>query len=310
MRTLVISFLLLTNIFATGTKQNSDLSPISNSNKWYKGNTHTHAKFSDDNDINDVPAIAKWYESAGYNFILLSEHNNRVVKKQVICHEEASDKPNFIMLCGLELSKKRHHTALGIDKYIGDESSLQDGVNKTLSAGGVPILNHPQDPVVSSKNFLATSGLNHFEVFNGQRPEQTPATEVLWDSILSSQNGRPVFAVASDDNHYKESSVGRGWIMVKSPSLTPEDIEENIRKGNFYASTGVFITDYQVSKKTIKINTENGNSISFIGKNGVVLSTVKGSGATYSIKGNELYIRSKITNDKGKSAWTQPVFVN
>ena len=276
---------------------------------WYRGNTHTHAEFSDKYDKNDVPMIAKWYWQIGYDFLLLSEHNDHVKTKKIFCHDEAAIPPDFLMLCGLELSNSRHHTALGIDRYIGDETSLQDGVKKIIAADGVPILNHPQDPIVNANDFLATEGLNHLEVFNGNRPEDTPATEILWDSVLSSPSGRPVFAVASDDNHYKQVNVGRGWIMVKSPKLTKEDIVENIRNGNFYASTGITLNDYQATKSSITIDSENGNSITFIGKNGSVLNKVNGKKATYTIQGNELYVRAKITNTEGKAAWTQPVFV-
>jgi hypothetical protein len=277
--------------------------------QWYRGNTHTHATFSDENDSNDVPKIAKWYQDAGYNFLLLSEHNDHVAKKQVICHDEAADPPDFIMLCGLELSNERHHTALGIDRYIGDESSLQDGVKKVLTAGGVPILNHPLDPVVSARDFIETEGLNHLEIVNGGRTEDTPAAEMLWDSVLSADNGHLVYGVAADDNHYKQANVGRGWIMVKSPALTKDAIEENIRKGNFYASTGVILKDIRVTKKTMEIVSGNGSVCSFIGRNGMLLSTIKGSRASYRFNGNELYVRAKVTNDAGKAAWTQPVFV-
>jgi hypothetical protein len=276
--------------------------------RYYRGNSHTHAKYSDDEKKNDVPEIAGWYQKKGYDFLLLSEHNDHLEKLKTICHNEAST-ADFLMICGLELSKKRHHTAFGISNYIGDEKSLQDGVTKTISAGGVAILNHPQDPVMKAEDFLAVNGLNHLEVFNGNRPEQTQATEKLWDEILSSPSGRMVYAVASDDNHYKEANAGRGWIMVKSPALTQKDIVDNIRNGNFYASTGVILKDYKNDGKTFTIDTENGSNITFIGKNGKILSEVKGTKATYSIKGDEKYIRIKISGDKGKMAWTQPVEV-
>jgi hypothetical protein len=278
--------------------------------KWYRGNTHTHATFSDKNDTNDAPKIAKWYEDAGYNFLLLSEHNDHVATKKVFCHDEASDPPNFIMLCGLELSNKRHHTALGIDRYIGDEANLQDGVNKITAAGGVAILNHPQDPVVTASALLATKGLNHLEIVNGGRLEDTPATEMMWDSVLSSPGGRLVYAVAADDNHYKQKNVGRGWIMVKSHALTKKDIVENIRNGNFYASTGIKLNDYTATKTSITIDSENGETIAFIGKYGSVLQSISGKKASYTFQGNELYVRAKITNAGGLAAWTQPVFVN
>jgi hypothetical protein len=297
------------NNLASASSEKSSTYSLSKDHKWYRGNTHTHATFSDENDTNDVPEIAGWYRDAGYDFLLLSEHNDHVADKKIFTHDEASVPPGFIMLNGLELSNTRHHTALGIESYIGDETSLKDGVSKILAAGGMPILNHPQDPVVTSKDFLAIEGLNHLEVFNGGRPQDTPPTEMLWDSLLSSPKGRVVYAVASDDNHYKKANAGRGWIMVDSPGLTKKKIVENIRTGNFYASTGIIITDYNAGKNIVKIDTENGEMITFIGENGSVLYRMNGNSATYNFSGNELYVRAKITNSEGMAAWTQPVFI-
>jgi hypothetical protein len=292
----------------TGQKRKVD--PIEKDVKhWYRGNTHAHARFSDKNGKDDIPEIAKWYKKSGYNFLVIAEHNDRLSKRKVICHDEAADPPKFIMLCGLELSENRHLTALGIKSFIDGENSLQDGVNKTIAAGGIPILNHPQEPVVKSTDFIKTKGLNHFEVFNGNNPQDTPASEKLWDSVLSAPDGRIVFAVASDDNHYKKSKVGRGWIMVDSQALTKEDIEESVRKGNFYASTGIILKEYLVTEKLILIDTENGTHISFTGKYGKVLKKTDGTNASYQIKGNEAYIRVKITDDANSVAWTQPVII-
>jgi hypothetical protein len=283
--------------------------PVPGGGFWYRGNTHTHAQFSDDNDTNDVPMIAGWYKEIGYDFLCLSEHNDHVLKKGIFGHDEAASPPDFIMICGNELSETRHHTALGINRFIGNETSLQDGVSKTLAAGGVPILNHPQDPVVTATAFIKTEGLCHLEIFNGGRPEDTPATELLWDSLLSAPDGRPVYAVASDDNHYKKANVGRGWIMVNAPHLTQPDILESIRIGRYYATTGIILNSYLVTGKKITIDSQNGDTIIFIGKDGSVLRTVMSNKATYKINGDEYYIRIKINNKEGKSAWTQPVFV-
>ncbi|NSW94397.1 MAG: CehA/McbA family metallohydrolase [Bacteroidales bacterium] len=278
--------------------------------KWYRGNTHTHARFSDDNDNNDVPEIAEWYKTAGYNFLCLSEHNDHLLKKQIFCHEEITESQNFIMICGLELSKTRHHTALGIDQYIGDEISLQDGVKKTIQSNGIPILNHPNDPKINASEFISTIGLNHLEVFNGGRPEDTHASEQLWDSILSMPNGRIVYAVASDDNHYNKSNVGRGWIMVRSNHLTDKSILENIRRGNFYATTGIILNNYLVSKRNVSVSSSNSDTILFIGENGKILKKAAGQNASYKFRGNEKYVRIKLTEKSGKSAWTQPVLVS
>jgi hypothetical protein len=278
-------------------------------NHWYRGNTHAHARFSDKINENDVPEIAKWYRKSGYDFLLLSEHNHQLSKKKVICHDEAAKPPEFIMLCGLELTRSTHTTALGINRFIDHETSLQDAVNKTIAAGGISILNHPQEPPVSALTVIKTKGLNHFEVFNGDNPQDTPSCEQLWDSVLSAPGGRVIYAVASDDCHYKKSKVGRGWIMVNSASLTKQDIQEGIRTGNFYASTGIFLSKYSIDGNLIAIDCKNGSHITFIGKNGKILKKLKGKSGTYQITGNEYYIRIRITDESGRTAWTQPVFI-
>jgi hypothetical protein len=275
---------------------------------WYRGNTHTHARLSDQHDNDDVPKIANWYKNAGYSFLLLSEHNNHLDKKQIICHDEISEPGEFLMLCGLELSNSKHQTALGINEYIGNEESLPDGVNKIIAAGGVPLLNHPFSSKITMKSFIEAEGLNHLEVFNGNRPEQTPFVEMLWDSILSAPDGRTIYAIASDDNHFRESKVGRGWIMVKASSLTKQDILNSIRYGNYYATTGVLLNDINVSAGSISIDSRNGSKISFIGKHGKLLAEYDSVSATYTFNGDELYVRATITNGDGKIAWTQPVF--
>jgi hypothetical protein len=275
---------------------------------WYRGNTHTHARFSDQHNNDDVPKIAGWYKDAGYSFLLLSEHNDHLEKKKIICHDEITDPGKFLMLCGLELSNEKHLTALGITEYTGDEVSLQDGVDKTLAEGGLPILNHPYSSGISMRRFIETPGLNHLEVFNGNRPEQTPFVESLWDSILSAPEGRIVYAIASDDNHYRESKVGRGWIMVKAPELTKEDVENSIKNGNYYATTGVLLSNIIISSESISIESLNGSSISFTGKDGKRLAQFENASAMYTFNGDELYVRATITNNKGEIAWTQPVF--
>ena len=279
------------------------------SSKWYRGNTHTHATFSDENDTNDVPMIASWYEDAGYNFLVLSEHNDHLKEKKIFSHDELSHPPSFLMISGLELSNSRHHLAFGINKYIGDETSLQDGVEKTLAAGGIPILNHPQSPVEKTARILAVKGLNHMEIANGGRPDHIKASEILWDSLLSAPDGRQIFAVGADDNHYNKENVGRAWIMVRAPELTKEAIMDNFRKGNYYVSTGVLLSDYQADNKQITVKSENGDTIRFIGKYGTILKKIPGKEGSYKINGDELYVRARITGS-GKSAWTQPVFVS
>ena len=281
--------------------------PAPSGGYWYRGNTHTHSQLP---DTDDRATIAGWYKNAGYDFLMISDHNYDVNQSDY-CPSSLTT-PTFLMICGVELSNSRHVTALGIANYIGNESSLQSAVTLTIAQGGVPILNHPQDSVVSASTFLSTVGLNHFEVVNGGRLSQTPATEILWDQILSASNGRLAYGVAADDNHYTFSQAFKGWIVVRANALTKDNILAAMRAGDFYASTGIVMNDYVIdyAAKTITIDSQNGNTITFIGNNGSILKTVSGALGVYQVTGSEKYVRAKITNTAGKMAWTQPIYVS
>jgi hypothetical protein len=85
-----------------------------------------------------------------------------------------------------------------------------------------------------------------------------------------------------------------------------------LERGDFYASTGVELADYQVTDKaitiTIKADTYSKYRVEFIGRNGAILSEAIASPAVYQFKGDELYVRAKILDSNGRVAWTQPVW--
>ena len=47
----------------------------------------------------------------------------------------------------------------------------------------------------------------------------------------------------------------------------------------------------------------------FVGRGGKVLSTVRGLTAEYHVRGNEGYVRARVTDSNGRHAWTQPLWV-
>ena len=305
----LISFILFPSVYV------SAAIPATSGGFWYRGNTHTHSQLSDTGTLDDTATIAGWYRNAGYDFLLISDHNSDLEVKQIICHDNLTT-ATFLMICGLELSWGDHVTAFGINQYIMTTSSqLQESVTRTLSADGIPFLNHPNDPygavMLPASTFLGTVGLNHLEVVNGQRPEDTILSEAFWDRILSDSNSRPVYGVAADDNHYTFSQSFKGWIMVRATSLNRTNIMASVRDGDFYASTGIILNDYveNLSAKTIMVDSQNGTNITFIGNNGATLQSTAGATATYHVTGSEKYVRAKITGAAGIMGWTQPIFV-
>ena len=86
-----------------------------------------------------------------------------------------------------------------------------------------------------------------------------------------------------------------------------------MESGDFYASTGVELTDYQATEKAVTITIKEERTskyrVQFIGSGGRLLSEITKSPAAYTFKGNEGYVRAKIIESNGKFAWTQPVMI-
>ncbi|HEX9961837.1 MAG TPA: hypothetical protein VGB00_12940 [Pyrinomonadaceae bacterium] len=67
----------------------------------------------------------------------------------------------------------------------------------------------------------------------------------------------------------------------------------------------------KVSDKSIAINEERTSKyrVQFTGKNGRLLAEAIASPAVYRFRGDEGYVRAKIIESNGKTAWTQPVML-
>jgi hypothetical protein len=246
-------------------------------------------------------------------------------------------------------SKEVHLTAVNIRKAVVPQGgasvkeTLQRDVDAIRAAAAFPIINHPNFVwAVTAADLSGLRGVKAFELWNGHAQTHNlgapgfPGTEEIWDQVLSS--GTLLYGVGADDAHaFKTlgtpnaiSNPGRAWVMVRAMDLTAEAIVDAMERGDFYASTGVELADYQVSPKTItlavKPSSRSKYAVRFIGKGGRLLKEVpvdpdlSGSGASgplqivappvvYEIRGDEGYVRAKVIESNGNMAWTQPVMV-
>lgn len=171
---------------------------------------------------------------------------------------------------------------------------------------------------------------------------------------LAVLNLPPMLGLATDDSHHYhtfgvgQSNSGRGWVMVRAPHLSPEAIIRALEAGEFYATSGVLLRDFHCDGETLRveIDSEPGVEyrIEFVGTRrgfdrtntpirnaagdplrvthrysediGEVLATASGASASYRFKGDELYVRARITSSKPmpnpyragetEAAWVQP----
>jgi hypothetical protein len=161
-----------------------------------------------------------------------------------------------------------------------------------------------------------------FEVFNGHPQVNNlggggvPGLEDTWDRILSS--GKLIYGIAVDDAHYFKRPEdkaaprpGFGWVYVRVARLEPRAVVEALERGEFYSSTGVELESIESSPQaitiTVKQERQSKYRIEFIGRQGKLLAESTTSPATYTVKGDEGYVRARVLESNGKVAWIQPV---
>ena len=381
--------------------------PEPRTERWWKGNLHTHSLWSDGADFPEM--IAAWYKEHGYNFLAITEHDmlqtgerwvdinapdpgwpprnastraalpdyrSRFGKEWVQEHVDGArhlirlralqeyrgrfeEADRFMFIMGEEITDKggAHINAFNLDAAVlprGGATTAERIRNNMIAIGEqrarntqpiLAIVNHPNYVwSLKAEELAPIQDVRLFEVYNGHRLVNNagdsvhPSTERMWDIILTmrhQERGSPLFGVATDDAHeyrsYSDTTAmpGRGWVMVRSARLSPNDIVAALAAGDFYASTGVTLqrVNHDTRGISIRVQPETGVTYTtqFIGSRrsdnqiGVVLKEMSGVDAEYKFTGDERYVRAVVTSTKrhpdpisGKlleyeKAWIQPV---
>jgi hypothetical protein len=299
---------------------------------WYKGNTHTHTLNSDgDSTPNEV---VTWYRSNGYHFVVLTDHNFLTSVEGLNALHGADEK--FLVIRGEEVTntlgdKPLHVNGLATTRRVGPQGGssvvevLQRSVDAIRAADGVPHINHPNFRwAVTADELKQVENNKLFEIYNGHPQVNStggggvPGLEEAWDAILT--GGKLLYGIAVDDAHtFKQpgnpnvAGPGRGWVVVRAPRLDSRALLEAMERGDFYASTGVTLLDYEVTTASMTVSVAarvfSKYRIQFIGRGGRLLEEVPGGKAIYTFRGDEGYVRAKVLESNGQIAWCQPVMV-
>ena len=206
-------------------------------------------------------------------------------------------------------------------------------------------LNHPNfGYAVTAEDLAAVIQERFFEVYNGHPAvghlgnDSHPSIERLWDIAntirIAKLGAAPLLGVATDDSHNYHgkpggASTGRGWVMVRARFLTPEHIIQAMKAGDFYASSGVQLSDikFEDGKLRVEVDAVPGETyeVRFVGTRkgyddtaipraalgekpkgrmtniysqevGTTFATTRGSNVTYELEGDELFVRAVVTS--------------
>jgi hypothetical protein len=246
-----------------------------------------------------------------------------------------------------------HINAFPLSEVIRPQkgASIQETLQRNFDAvhqlaqdtgkGIIAHLNHPNFTwSLTWQDFAAIKNEQFFEVYNGHNSvrnygdAERESTERMWDLVNTArlrEHELPLlFGLATDDSHHyhdwggNHPNPGRGWVQVRAATLEPEALVAAMQQGDFYASTGVEI-NYSSTSEAIQLAIQPKPGVTylteFIGTRGeevgVVLQSSSELTPKYSLTGDELFVRARITSSKLHSnpfaegdfemAWLQPI---
>ena len=306
-------------------------------------------------------AFDKYLEKFGEEWVTFKRDTGRIQVRLKTYEEYRTlfEDENFLIMQAEEISdqfegKPIHLNATNVQTLItpqGGNSVTEvmqrnvDAVLKQREETGVPMFPHINHPnfhfAITAQDMIDLKGERFFEVYNGHpqvynNGDSThPDTEFMWDEINVAyyRKGQPyMYGLATDDSHNyhlfgaQYSNAGRGWVMVRSDSLTPASLIAALERGDFYSTTGVILEDVEVRENSIHIDVKEEDGVNyeiqFIGATGQdqqtrILKRVEGTEASLELLDSYIFVRAKIISDKPKpnpvqdndfeTAWTQPV---
>jgi hypothetical protein len=306
-------------------------------------------------------AFKKYLEKFGKDWVVYKTDSGRTLVKLKTYPEykKKMEDKNFLIIPAEEITDKFegkpvHLGGINLQTMIqpqGGKSIVEtmqrnvDAVLKQRKETGVPMFAHINHPnfyyAITAQDMIDLKGERFFEVYNGhplvhnEGDSTHPGSEQMWDiiNIAYLKKRQPLLlGLATDDSHnYHQfgtsfSNAGRGWVMVYADALDSHALINAMEKGDFYASSGVTLSQVKLVKNEliIEVKAETGINyiIEFVGVikdsgQSAVLKKMNGTNGKFKLTSRHDFVRARIISDKIKPnpyqegefemAWTQPV---
>jgi len=290
--------------------------PFRKKGSWFKGNLHTHTTLSD--GLLSPEGTASLYADKDYDFLFITDHGKVVDPEELneIISRDLIVVPGVEIGCGRsEVNTGYHIVGLNVCQAI-ESRDPQSVIDEIVREGGEAVIAHPYWSALTVNDLLGLNGYLGIEIFNtichfavGKGYSTTH-----WDNLLDRE--RSILGFAVDDAHchskpHRPLDAGYAWVRVKAGSPGTRDIMDALKSGLFYSSNGPEILDVEVTKESVIVKSSPARAVTFMTKNGrgerftAVSEPIIES--KYEIRGNEKYLRIEVENDKGGTAWTNPI---
>ena len=320
------------------------ISGFSDRGSWYRGNLHSHTTVSD--GVLTPEESVKAFREHGYSFLCISDHNTYTdfrkkfndkrfiilpgMEASAVLYDQHDTCIKVHHINGIlgtqEMQDKasrplfNHMEAYGPfvyhEKWDGLKAA-QEIIDDLHARGCFVTYNHPVWSRVEREEFMDLQHIDMLEIFNynTQNESGTRFDTNCWDGML--RKGMVQNADAADDNHNGgifDDAFG-GYIMVKAEELTQDAIVSAIMNGSYYSTSGPEIYDWELNENQVNVRCSNverinliadgfvGAGITVIAENGKMINA-----CSIPIQGTEHYVRLECIDEKGRTAWTNPIF--
>jgi hypothetical protein len=220
---------------------------------------------------------------------------------------------------------------------------LLDAINEQ---GGLAHIAHAYWSGLRLEDLQPLRGHYALEVFNADTEVHIGRgdSSAVWDDLLTQRI--PTCGIAVDDCHRPGYDSLRAWTVVRAPDRSADAIVNALKLGNFYASNGPEILDVQWEPEGTRNGVPFGGEVTVkcspVRSVSLVADATKGSrvnagpfgmalrgqrlrtasnrpegfmegelitGAVMKLQGMERYARVQVEDERGRRAWTNPLFV-
>ncbi|MER3456518.1 MAG: hypothetical protein C4304_06470 [candidate division GAL15 bacterium] len=204
-----------------------------------KAQLHCHSTGSDGRYPPE--AVVERYRQLGFSFVAITDHDTVTDASRLSDHA-------CCVIPGVEVTVPRPVRPFG--PHLGclfvhrppQARTAQAAIWEVVQAGGVAGLNHPSwtgnlwTARWGTSEVRSLRGFHFVEVWN---PHSDPELDTRrWvQAVRWCGPEHPVAPVAADDFH-RDGQLGRGWVVVRVPSVTAAALREALLRGAAYATTG------------------------------------------------------------------------
>lgn len=295
--------------------------PFNQPGRFWKGNLHTHSTHSD--GVHDAAAVCQRYREAGYDFIALTDHFLPRYSYPIVDTRPWRSE-DFTTIIGAELHTDRtemgeiwHILAVGLPldfpQTEENESAAALAV-RAMQAGAYVAVAHPNWYTLTERDIESLGMVDAIEVFNGVAADHNDCADSWAIADVMLGRGHHYLVCATDDFHgsKQRNDFRRGWVMVKSETLTPEALLAALKAGHYYSSTGAELYDIALdANRQLTVRCSPADRVFISGKGSRSTAMTGNSGVVFTFdlaNFDSPYYRVTVRDAKGGRAWSNPIW--